>query len=250
MRRFFYSLIILMGFLPVVSQAEVVVKLHKDVEALVVNGEELPLSVTTKTKFTLPDGVNQLVVRVSKLVQSTSTDWDKFKSDPLVLTFNVSDTELEVLPTKRIFSERDIGNFKKSPSFKLVDSKGNETQANQTLLPKGPGLMRDHQKEINLFNKKYGLKFQKAEELQSGPAELDIPTNNSSVPVPAAVAATVLAPEEATTPKVNTTKAAAAQKSVQSNPGHSMILMQADFLRLDVEEQQQFLRWAVENVGS
>ncbi|MDD1783308.1 DUF2057 domain-containing protein [Enterovibrio sp. ZSDZ35] len=244
MKRIFKSLFIFFGFLPLFAHAAVDVELSTDVEAIVVNGEELPLSVTSKTRFSLPNGVNQLVVRVSKLVQTGGSEWDKFKTDPLVLTFNVSDTSLEIRPTKKIFAERDIGDFKKNPSFVLVANNGQEIQANQMLLPKGKGLLRDYQDDIDAFNKVHGIEFKKAEEMVVATKPLAIPANGTSV-----VAPVVVAPEVATSP-VKAVQSVTVAEKVKVSSGNSMILMQADFLRMSAEEQQQFLQWAVENVRS
>ncbi|SKA48329.1 YccT family protein [Enterovibrio nigricans] len=244
MKRILKSLFIFFGFLPLFAHAAVDVKLSTDVEAIVVNGEELPLSVMSKTRFSLPNGVNQIVVRVSKLVQTGGSEWDKFKSDPLVLTFNVSDTSLEIRPTKKIAAEREIGDFKKNPSFVLLASNGKEIQANHMLLPKGKGLLRDYQDDIDAFNRAHGIEFKKAEDVEVVTKPLAIPTNASSVAVPVAVT------PEVTISPVKAVLSVPATEKVKVSSGNSMILMQADFLRMSIEEQQQFLQWAVENVRS
>ena len=68
MKNTLKSLFLMSVLCPFAVFAEVNVKLHKDVEAIVVQGEELPLTVMSKREFHLPDGQNQMVVRISKLV--------------------------------------------------------------------------------------------------------------------------------------------------------------------------------------
>lgn len=52
------------------AAADVKINLNRDVQPLVINGEELGFSLSDKSEFILKDGQNQLVLQVSKLVQN------------------------------------------------------------------------------------------------------------------------------------------------------------------------------------
>ncbi len=176
--------------------ADVTVSLHRDIEAVVVAGEELPLTVKKKSQFILPDGENQLVVRVSKLVEKGS-EFEKFRSDPLVISFTASNSEVTISPSRMIRLERDIKDFKTNPSVILENQEQVRIAATQEALPRGAGLTRDYEKELIKFNAKRGYSESKTEQ--------DVPKQ------------------------------------------HSVILLKADFLRLDENERKDFLKWAIEN---
>ncbi len=184
------------SLLPSMVFADVTVSLHRDVEAIVVAGEELPLTVKKKSRFILPDGENQLVVRVSKLVEKGS-EFDKFRSDPLVINFTGFNSEITISPSRMIRLERDIKDFKTNPSVILENQDKERIAAAQEILPRGAGLTRDYAKELAKFNAKSDYSESTAEQV---------------------------------VPKQ-----------------HSVILLKADFLRLDENERKDFLKWAIEN---
>ncbi|AMG29930.1 DUF2057 domain-containing protein [Grimontia hollisae] len=223
MKRIFKSIVFLGGLTPLLAFSQVTINLHKDVEALVVNGEALPISVISKSKFELENGTNQLVVRVSKLVSSGS-EFDKFKTDPLVITFDASDTDLTIMPSRDITAERQIKDFKQNPSFTLVSLNGNQIESEQEILPAGPGFLRDYERELVKFNEKRGLSYSKSMADTKAEASSDIneKSNSSVYPV----------------------------KNAELSNENALILMQADFLRMSAEEQKKFLSWAVQNVRS
>lgn len=222
MNRILKSIVFLGGLTPLLAFSQVNVTLHKDVEALVVNGEALPISVISKSKFELENGTNQLVVRVSKLVSSGS-EFDKFKTDPLVITFDASDTDLTITPSRIIMAERQIKDFKQNPSFSLINSSGSQIESKQEVLPAGPGLLRDYEKELVKFNENRGIG-----------KHVTLPPSDSE-------------PVKAKDLSLSTVLQA---KKAELSSENSMILMQADFLRMSAEEQKKFLNWAVKNVRS
>ncbi|MBE1274682.1 DUF2057 family protein [Enterovibrio baiacu] len=198
--------------------ADVTVKLHRDLEFMVINGEELGFNFGTQKEQVLPNGQNQLVIRMSKLLPNGSSH-DKFNSRPIVVTFDASDTKFELAPTRRIESERDINGFDQKPSVKIEGA--NQVDFHQGILLRGPGILPDLARDLALYNKKNGMQGS----------------------VQTVVEATEVA-AKTSTPAI-ATKAASAS-SVDTN--NSFILLQADFLRMSPEQQKAFLSWAVQNV--
>lgn len=242
MKRNIKSMLFFSVFMPFFAQADVNIKLHRDVEALVINGEAQPISLMGKRRLNLQNGMNQLVVRVSKLVESESS-FEKFKTDPLVITFDAKNVDLTINATRNIFSKRQIKDFEQNPSFLLVTNKGETIASEQVLLPEGVGLVRDHEKELAKFNQKRGIVIPGDQTLQAVAAV----TLAAVSPVQAVMAQGALknvAPEstQVITPKLKK------QANVSSENG--LILMKADFLRMAPQDKKVFLQWAVKNVNS
>lgn len=236
-------------FVPFFTQAQVNVTLHKDVEALVVNGESLPMTIMEKKRFSLPGGKNQLVVRLSKLVESGS-QFEKFKSDPLVITFDASDVNFTVSPTRAINSERQIKDFRGNPSFRLLTANDKDVSATQDVLPAGPGLLRDYEKELVKFNQKRGVVLFSASAQNTIPAA-SVASPVISVPSPK-ISQEMMAIPLVTNNSINTltsVRHAPAQSQTEALSENAQILMKADFLRMTPKDKQTFLRWAVKNVN-
>lgn len=242
MKRSIKTILALGAFLPFFSAADVNLTLHKDVEALIVNGESVPMKIIEKKQFSFPNGTIQLVVRVSKLVQSES-EFEKFKTDPLVITFDAKDVDLSIEATRNIVAKRQIKDFEQNPSFLLVTNKGETIASEQVLLPEGVGLVRDHEKELAKFNQKRGIVIPGDQTLQAVAAV----TLAAVSPVQAVMAQGALknvAPEstQVITPKL--------KKQANVNSENGLILMKADFLRMAPQDKKVFLQWAVKNVNS
>ncbi|PMN89042.1 DUF2057 family protein [Enterovibrio norvegicus] len=201
--------------------ADVTVKLHRDLEFMVINGEELGFNFGTQKEQVLPNGQNQLVIRMSKLLPNGSSH-DKFNSRPIVVTFDASDTEFEFAPTRRIESERDISGFDQKPSVRIEGE--NHVEFHQGILLRGPGILPDLTRDLALYNKKNGMQ---------GSVQTVVETSEVAVKASASVSAT------------KATTATTAPSEVTNN---SFILLQADFLRMSPEQQKAFLSWAVQNV--
>ncbi|MBV7298510.1 DUF2057 family protein [Enterovibrio paralichthyis] len=229
MNRILRSILLLGGLIPSISYAQVNVTLHKDIEAIIVNGEELPMTLMSKNNFMLENGQNQLVVRLSKLVSSGS-EFEKFKSDPLVITFATSDEDIFVEPTRNITSERQIKDFKQNPSFELLTPDNRKIESQQDILPKKPGFMRNYGAELAAFNAKKGDSLLAKAPLVEKNVTTSVPNNHESEEIQP-----TLMPSS---------------KSVGISSENSLILLQADFLRMSPKQQQKFLQWAVENVRS
>ncbi|MBE1274678.1 DUF2057 family protein [Enterovibrio baiacu] len=198
-----------------VSFADVNVKLHRDLEFMVINGEELGFNLGTQKTATVPNGQNQVVIRVSKLLPKGSAH-EKFNSRPMVVTFDASDTELEVVPTRRIESSRDVSGFDLKPSIDIRSS--GAVDFHQGVLQRGPGVLPDIQRDLALFNKTENI-------LVGSVANPDLVLNE--LPIAASVQL---------------------KDKIQEKSGNRFILLQADFLRMTQEQQKSFLSWAVQNV--
>ncbi|MEZ9526036.1 YccT family protein [Enterovibrio norvegicus] len=237
MNKVLKSILVVGALVPFYASAAVNVTLHKDVEAIIINGEELPLTLMSKNTFSMENGTNQLVVRLSKLI-ATGSEFDKFKSDPLVITFSSENSDILIKSTRQIDRDAQVKGFKESPSFTLTDQSGNAVSSDQNVLPQGQGFLRDYEKELARFNKKQGVVLGGAALTASAVAhagEASVPSN-----VQKPIESTVITPQ----------KQVSIQPAQGVSPENSIILMQADFLRMNQEQQKQFLQWAVKNVRS
>ncbi len=221
MKKLLNSFLLLGGLSPFLAYANVNIQLDKNIEAVVIEGEELPLSVLNKSKFTLPNGQNQLVLRVSKLVTKGS-EFEKFRSDPVVVTFDAADTTINIKPARDIRFEREVKEYKSNVNFILETQTEAPVIAKQAILPRGSGFTRDYEKELARFNKKNGI---------------DVYKSHDGVPVDI-ISVKALPQKQVKAPQVNMSNENAA------------ILLKADFLRMTEKERKAFLEWAVQNINS
>lgn len=200
-------------------QASVNVSLHQDLEILVKNQKNVGFTVFDNNQFTLENGQNQFVVRVSKLIIKQG-EKQKFKSEPIVVTFNLSDTDLELLPERIFTRDEQVNGFDKKPVL-IAKSAGKTISVEQGLLERGVGMSRDYAAELKAYN---------------------IDTNK-------VIAATVSAPVVAnTTKQANqvTTQAVTAQ-TTSSSATASVKMSQDLFARASDAEKEQFTDWAFKN---
>lgn len=190
--------------------AAVQVNLSKDVELLAVNGEEIGLRLFSKSELQLEDGLNQFVLRASKLVRQANGEFEKFNSDPVIITFNGKDQKIQLSLQGDIATTVDADHFNKQPYFTLSSS--SHVQVEQELLPRGPGITRDYEKEIARFNAQRNIPIGKASiESQFSEKQMDSTEKATSV-------------------------------GAKSN---SLKMVKAQYLALTEEERKQFLSWAV-----
>lgn len=145
------------ALIPLTSYAAVDIKLAEDINAIVVNGEEIGYRISKLSDISLNDGTNQLVVRVAKLVMGQG-GYEKFNSNPLVLTFSTANKNLTLNLVKPINTLADAQHFNGSPQLKLTEvGSGAQVELLQAELPRLQGITRDYLKELNAYNKKYDL---------------------------------------------------------------------------------------------
>ncbi|BCL68862.1 UPF0319 protein [Vibrio nigripulchritudo] len=191
------------------AQADVKVNLHRDLAPVVVDGEEVGFSLGKKSQLVLKNGKNQIVVRVSKLVAKQG-EHEKFNSEPMVVTFEASNTELTLNPTRVITRIEQVGSFEDNPEVEMFDKNGRSYTIEQGLLKRGSGLTRDYERELAKFNQKNGIE----------------------------IAAVAAASNTVSTPK---------NAKISSNKHSSTTLsgLKSDFTKLTAEEKKEFLMWAV-----
>ncbi|MDN3613540.1 DUF2057 family protein [Vibrio gallaecicus] len=156
MKRAIKTLVALAVCVPFSSLAAVNVQIHRDVAPIIIDGESVGFSFSKKSEVELANGVNQLVVRVEKLVDKQS-EKEKFNSRPIVLTFNASDTEIYLEPAVNVKRSSQAEEFNENPAMRLTDQSGNEIEVTQAVLPTLGGITRDYEKELIAYNKKSGV---------------------------------------------------------------------------------------------
>lgn len=150
MKKLFVVGAVIASFAP---RAEVSVDFHSDISPLLVGGEEVGYSFFAKSDYVLPDGNNQVVLRVSKLVEKLG-EREKFNSKAFVLTFNQANEELFIEPDAKIVRVEHAEAFDENPKFSVKDSQGKEVKFELAELPNLGGITRDYEKELAKFNKK------------------------------------------------------------------------------------------------
>ncbi|PSW63156.1 hypothetical protein C0W54_00665 [Photobacterium kishitanii] len=146
------------------AQAAVDVSFAPDVETVIVNGNKT-LNLLEKTEdLTLNNGLNQIVVRVSKLVEGQG-QLEKYRSEPIVITLTTGDQRFEVVPGARVVSSIDVRNFDANPSVKLVTANGSVIDAKMDVLPRNKSgdsstlFGRDYLKDLAYYNQAQGYAF-------------------------------------------------------------------------------------------
>ncbi|OBU14727.1 hypothetical protein AYY19_02875 [Photobacterium aquimaris] len=146
------------------AQAAVDVSFAPDVETVIVNGNKT-LNLLEKTEdLTLNNGLNQIVVRVSKLVEGQG-QLEKYRSEPIVITLTVNDKQFKVVPGARVVSSIDVRNFDANPTVKLIASNGDVINAKMDVLPRNNSgdtatlFGRDYLKDLAYYNQSQGYAF-------------------------------------------------------------------------------------------
>lgn len=146
------------------ANAAVDVTFSPDVETVIVNGNKT-LNLLEKTEdLTLDNGLNQIVVRVSKLIQGQG-NLEKYRSEPLVITFTADDQKFNIKPDVRIINSVDVSNFNAKPSMKLMTENGSIIDAKIDVLPKnksgdsGSMFGRNYLKDLAYYNQAQGYAF-------------------------------------------------------------------------------------------
>ncbi|MCR9421480.1 DUF2057 domain-containing protein [Vibrio sp. RM-69-4] len=163
---------------PFSSLAKVEVRLSDDVNILAVNGEEIGFRVNKLSKLELDNGVNQLVVRVAKLV-SKYGEFEKFNSHPVVITFEAEDQTLDIGIEETVNTVVQAEAFNQKPIFIIRSSKNIEYK--QDKLPRLDGITRDYNKEIIMYNRQNNIKL--ATDASIADANVDFQNEIKSKPV-------------------------------------------------------------------
>lgn len=205
------------GLIAPLSFADVNIDIPRDVQILVVNGEDAGYSsfgFDYKDNLHLNDGINQVVFRVSKVVNESGNKSTKFKSKPLVATFESTDSHLK-LEVPNLKTLQSGYNFDSDPSFKLGAIDGEVEYFKQGQLRTLATFGSDFVQATENFNK------------SSEPASLAHLVSSSTNPIK------VTAP----TPEKK------AKVSAQANTD-----LKSLFLNKSYQEKQEFLSWAIKNM--
>lgn len=171
------------------ANAAVDVTFSPDVETVVVNGKKTLNLLESTEELKLDNGLNQVVVRVSKLVEGQG-QLEKYRSEPIVITFNASDTKFNISPKNRIINAVDVSNFDANPSMKIDNYDNFKVNATIDVLPKnnsgdsGTIWGRDYLKDLAYYNQSKGYIFEGQEPIidqDKKPMKLvKLENNNSS----------------------------------------------------------------------
>ncbi|WP_434356380.1 DUF2057 domain-containing protein [Parasalinivibrio latis] len=214
------------------SYAAVTVKLHQDLEPMIINGEELGFTLGKRSEIDLENGTNQIVVRVSKLVQHQA-EFDKFRSYPVVLTFDANNKELLVEPSQIITRQDQAKEFELNPEVVVKDSVGKTFAVHQGVLMPGKGITRNYEKELDTYNQAHNYNFNTEAE---------------------ALAVNKAAENKKPVVSTNTVKATPAVKTntspeIKSDGSFETQLLKKAFLDLPVEDKKAFMLWAMDNIN-
>lgn len=185
--------------------ANVEVSLGDSIDIIASNGEEVGMRINPIHHLELDSGTNQIAIRVSKLIQKPDGQFEKYNSPVSILTFSADDQKIVVLPSQNIKNKEDADAFTKAPNYTLTTE--GEITVTQDILPRGNGFTRDYEKEIARYNSKREIYFEKSV----------INTPFSS--------------------KKESKKVTVANSDTKK--------LKEDFLELSVQQQKEFLKWAV-----
>ncbi|ANS84725.1 DUF2057 domain-containing protein [Vibrio scophthalmi] len=190
--------------------ADVKVTFSPDVEVLAVNGvDDISSGFGHVDHVVLENGRNQLLVRSATMIRRDGQQ-EKFKSKPIIMLFDAQDVSLNLVPSIHVKDGHDADNFKKNPIFYLKNNGKNVEVTTDVLFGNLVDFVRDYENELANYNKR------------EAPASTYIYDQEEQV-----------------------------RKSVKiaTNDGNmtleqAIIMLKADFLRLDEASQKEFAQWA------
>ncbi|MDA0146913.1 YccT family protein [Vibrio sp. LaRot3] len=139
------------------SQAKVGLNFDDEISPQLINMEETGYWLFDMPVFEVENGTNQIVFRLSKLINTASGSNDKFNSDAFVITFDAEDTTLLLKPAVKVTRQVHADQFNENPQVRLVDANGNNIDFKIDTLPPILGIGRDYKKELVRYNKNNGL---------------------------------------------------------------------------------------------
>jgi hypothetical protein len=214
MKLWFNALIGSAALLSFHAFSDVKVNLHRDITPLVVEGEEVGIRLGTKKQLTIPNGTNQIVVRVSKLITNHGV-YEKFRSKPVVVTFDAADTELTLNPAKVFTRAEQLGDFQENPEIVMYGSSGNAYLIRQGVLKRGSGISRDYERELEKYNKNNGIS-----------------NKITSLPV-------------TTIDEDNSLKVVSTLNKINATSSSVLSELKSNFEGLTLEQRKEFLMWAI-----
>lgn len=213
------------------SFAAVNVDFDVEIEPLLINGEEVSSFVSQMTKTELNDGPNQMVVRVSKLIRQNGVH-TKFKSEPLVVTFNSSNVDIKIEPGKKFSSAEQLGDFESNPTLKITKTDGQPLETHTQVLPRGKGLIRDFGEELAAYNMANDYTFTYASHA-SKPADTSVQAEKTALAKKS---------ESATATKTSTQ---GGDVKISLRETAKVETLKGQFNSLTPTQKKEFLSWAI-----
>lgn len=135
--------------------AEVNVELDRDIHVIAINGESLGFTLMKEGNLELENGMNQLVVRIEKLITSEYGEKEKYNSVPVIMTFDANNLNFQLSASKNIKYVKESVLFDKDPKFTLKEQQvKSDLLVKQDILPSAGGFTRDYELEIARYNVK------------------------------------------------------------------------------------------------
>ncbi|KKD62118.1 hypothetical protein RN22_02020 [Grimontia sp. AD028] len=206
--------------------ADVSVKIPNGVQVLVENGNETNFSnlgFDSKDTVIFPNGNNQLVFRLSHIVQESGSKKTKYKSVPMIATFTANDTTLNLKINKRITTLDEGRTFNKKPNFTIEDN-GSPIEVKSDVLPVGFDLMTDFSALMRTYNE--------GDHLASWKLEDDFSVVQKKTPV-----------------QMNNLDTSTFSSTTENSGNvESEQMLKFWFSQASSQEQKNFLSWAIQNV--
>ncbi|WP_394146299.1 DUF2057 family protein [Vibrio atypicus] len=205
--------VVLMALMSSLANAQVTIQTDKRVEILAVNQNINQLPNRGKGDLKIANGENQLLLRVTALVDGNGGK-SKFNSLPMVVKFSANDETLKFETPFAIRDERGVRNFEKQPSVKVTRNGQAVDVTTDVIFDQTFALIKDYDEMLAGYNQAGG--------------KAAIQTH--AVNMKAAVA-------KPSTPKVSTAEFA------------STSTLQTDFLSMSPQQRQEFISWAVKHIN-
>lgn len=137
------------------SVAQVTLSVDRDIEVLVTNGSEFEKPMIGHAdKVVLPDGENQLLVRVAKIIRRDGKK-EKFNSHPQVVRFNAENQELDLKLPKPVGTGIEADEYNKKPQLSLTLNDGLPYDFKSDVIQtSGLSLFRDYEDLVYKYNRR------------------------------------------------------------------------------------------------
>lgn len=134
------------------TYADVTVSIDRNLQILAVNGVEPEISFGHTDEINLPNGSNQLLVRLEKVIHFGGTQ-NKYKSPAMVVSFNEANENLILKSAAIVRDEMTAKAFDKKPEVLLINSSQQPIDFKQdVLVAKGFSVFRDYENELYNYN--------------------------------------------------------------------------------------------------
>jgi uncharacterized protein YccT (UPF0319 family) len=180
MFKLLFTLCLSQLFLAATAWAEVNLQMPDDLKAVAVNGKEE--GYFAKTRLQLPNGINQIAIRLQKEFGRSVDDTEMEYSDVFVIKFRAADESLR-LYIPHIENKFDLERFNDNPDIRILNSSKTSTKTYVARLEKeGFLVMRNYEQELHVFNKSDSPAALKPNETQSKTPDQNRENTSKSTP--------------------------------------------------------------------